>query len=195
MRVLVACEYSGVVRRAFRNRGHEAFSCDLIESDDMSPYHIKGDCMGIIGDSWDLVIAHPPCTDLAISGARHFRRKMEDGSQGRSVDFFMKIVRAVAGRKFAIENPIGIMSTRWRRPDQIIQPHQFGHPESKATCLWLGGLPLLKPTNDVLNEMMSLPKSKAHRIHYLPPGPNRWKMRSATYQGIAAAMADQWGNL
>ena len=186
MRVLVACEYSGVVREAFRNRGHDAWSCDLYEdAEDGSEFHIKGDALqeSNIG-YWDLMIAHPPCTHLAVSGARHFPAKVADGRQDYALDFVWNLMQAPI-EKICIENPISIISTRIRKPDQIIQPWQFGHGETKATCLWLKGLPKLIPTNIV--------EGREARVHRMSPGPNRWKERSRTYQGIADAMAEQWG--
>lgn len=183
MKVLVACEYSGRVRDAFIANGHEAISCDLLPTEQPGP-HYQGDVFDIIGDGWDMMIAHPPCTDLAVSGARHFAEKRADGRQQASIDFFMRLASADIPR-IAIENPICIMSSVWRKPDQIIQPWQFGHGETKATCLWLKNLPLLKSSNIV--------EGRDDRIHKMPPGPNRWKERSRTYEGIARAMAEQWG--
>jgi hypothetical protein len=183
MRVLVACEYSGTVRDAFISRGHDAISCDLLPSDKTGP-HYQGDVFDIIGEGFDLMIAHPPCTHLAVSGARHFAEKRADGRQQAAIDFFMRLSR-VNIAKIAIENPICIMSSVWRKPDQIIQPWKFGHGETKATCLWLKGLPLLAHTNIV--------DGRDDRIHRLPPSKDRWKLRSKTYQGIADAMAAQWG--
>lgn len=187
MRVLIACESSGVVRDAFRKCGHEAYSCDLLASDSPSPFHIKADCLPVITKGWDLIVTHPPCTHLAVSGARHFAAKRADGRQQSGIDFFDAVVDACEfySVAYAIENPIGIMSTLYRKPDQIIQPWQFGHGETKATCLWLNRLPKLRPTNIVVG--------REARIHRMPPGPNRWKERSKTYQGIADAMASQWG--
>ena len=197
MRVLIACESSGTVRSAFRNLGHDAWSCDLLPADDGSIWHIQGDCLEALGDgSWDLVIAHPPCTHLASSGARHFAAKRADGRQQEGIALFMAIVahcEEQPGCRYAIENPIGIMSSIWRKPDQIIQPWMFGHPETKATCLWLGGgLAPLRETNNVKEDMLALPIALRHRIHHMPPGKDRWKMRSKTYLGIALAMAAQW---
>lgn len=183
MRVLVACEYSGRVREAFRRRGHYSWSCDLLESEDNSPYHIKGDVMRRL-TGWDLIIAHPPCTDLAVSGARHFAEKIADGRQQRALDFVQALMDAPCER-ICIENPISVISSKIRKPDQIIQPWQFGHGETKATCLWLKGLPKLVPTDIV--------DGREARVHRMPPGPDRWKERSRTYQGIADAMAAQWG--
>jgi len=203
MRVLVACEYSGRVREAFRKRGHDAWSCDLLESEDGSSYHLKIDalkmvtgrlCFGLMGEyevPWDLIIAHPPCTDLAVSGARHFAEKIADGRQQRALDFVQALMDAPCER-ICIENPISVISSKIRKPDQIIQPWMFGHPEKKATCLWLKGLPKLTPTNDLSKEMRDLPKSVTDRIHRMPPGPDRWKERIRTYQGIADAFAEQY---
>ena len=196
MKVLVACEYSGRAREAFRRRGHDAWSCDLLASEDNSPYHIQGPVEAIpmgTADVWDLLIAHPPCTDLAVSGARHFAAKRADGRQQAAIDF-VRYLMALPIKKKAIENPVSVISSAIRKPDQIIQPWQFGHPESKATCLWLENLPLLTPTNDVRAEMAKLPMAQRNRVHHMPPGPERWKERSRTYPGIAEAMASQWGD-
>lgn len=183
MRVLVACEFSGTVRRAFQALGHDAWSCDLLPAEDGSPHHIHGDALEALGRGWDLLIAHPPCTDLAVSGARHFEAKRADGRQDRALDF-VRALMAFPGR-FCIENPVSIISSRIRKPDQIIQPWQFGHGETKATCLWLNGLMPLRATDIV--------PGREARVHRMPPGPDRWKERSRTFAGIAAAMADQWG--
>ena len=183
MKVLVACEFSGIVRDAFIAKGHDALSCDLLPTEQPGP-HYQGDVFDIINDGWDLMIAHPPCTDLAVSGARWFAEKRADGRQDESVEFFMRLVCANI-RKIAVENPISIMSTVWRKPDQIIQPWMFGHGETKSTCLWLKHLPKLEPTK--------LVEGREPKIHRLPPSIDRWKNRSRTYQGIANAMADQWG--
>lgn len=186
MRVLVACEYSGRVREAFRARGHDAWSCDLLPSEDDSPHHMQGDVMGLFrGRPWDLMIAHPPCTHLAVSGARHFEAKRADGRQQEAIDFFLSLARAPVPL-IAIENPVCVMSSVWRKPDQVLHPWQYGHGETKATCLWLKGLPPLIPTDIV--------EGRETRVHRMPPGPNRWKERSRTYQGIADAMAAQWGS-
>ena len=193
MKVLVACEYSGVVREAFASLGHDAWSCDLLETD-RPGQHYQGDVMDIIGDDWDLMIAHPPCTDIAVSGAAWFAQKIADGRQGRALDFVRMLMQAPI-EKIAIENPISVISTKIRKPDQIVQPWMFGHMEQKATCFWLKGLAPLVPTNDVKAQMMLLPKNKRERLHYLPPSPDRWKLRSTTYKGIARAMADQWGGI
>ena len=183
MRVLVACEYSGRVRDAFIKRGHDAMSCDLLPTDAPGP-HYQGDVRDILGDGWDLMIAHPPCTHLAVSGARHFAAKKASGVQDEALDFVRLLLDAPIPR-IALENPISIISSRIRKPDQIIQPWQFGHGETKATCLWLKNLTLLRPTNIV--------EGRNDRIHKMPPSPNRWKERSRTYEGIAEAMAEQWG--
>ena len=182
MKVLIACEYSGRVRDAFIAQGHDAMSCDLLPTEAPGP-HYQGDVFDVIDDGWDLMIAFPPCTDLCVSGARWFKEKQADGRQQASVDFFWKLAHAGVPR-IAIENPVGIMSSRYRKPDQIIQPWQFGHGETKATCLWLKNLPKLTPTNIV--------EGREARIHKMPPGPDRWKERSRTFQGIADAMARQW---
>lgn len=185
MRVLVACEYSGVVRDAFLEKGHDAWSCDILRSE-RDGNHIQGDAINVAyWGNWDLMIAHPPCTHLAVSGARHFASKREDGRQQKAIDFFMKLASAPIAR-IAIENPVCIMSSVWRKPDQIIQPWQFGHGETKATCLWTKNLPLLRPTEIV--------SGREQRVWRMPPGQDRWKERSRTYQGIADAMAEQWGN-
>ena len=189
MRVLVACEYSGRVREAFRAKGHDAWSCDVIPADDNSPYHIKEDIRDVLfrnrfSGSWDMMLAFPPCTHLASSGARWFKEKEADGRQRKGIDFFMELAEANIDR-IAIENPIGIMSTRYRKPDQIIQPWQFGHGETKATCLWLKNLTKLEPTDVV--------EGREGRIWRMPPSKDRAKLRSLTYTGIAKAMADQWG--
>ena len=184
MRVIVACEYSGRVREAFRKLGHDAWSCDILESEDDSEFHIQTRIEDIINDGWDLMIAHPPCTHLAVSGARHFKAKQESGVQQEALEFVRLLLEADIP-KIALENPISIISSKIRKPDQIIQPWQFGHGETKATCLWLKGLPKLVPTNIVAG--------REQRIHKMPPSPTRWKERSRTYQGIADAMAKQWG--
>ncbi|MFZ9922242.1 MAG: DNA cytosine methyltransferase [Candidatus Nanopelagicaceae bacterium] len=185
MKVLIACEYSGAVRDAFIARGHDAMSCDLLPTDTPGS-HYQGNVFDIINNGWDLMIAHPPCTHLSVSGARHFEAKRKDGRQQAAVDFFMALANADIPR-MAIENPICIMSTVWRKPDQIVHPWQFGHGETKATCLWLKGLPLLTPTDIV--------EGREARIHRMPPSTDRWKLRSKTYQGIADAMAAQWGSI
>lgn len=191
MRVLVACEFSGIVRDAFKAAGHDAMSADLIPSETEGD-HYEGDVRDILGYGWDLMIAHPPCTHLAVSGARWFKDKQVE--QQESLDFVRDLLEAPIPR-IALENPISIISTRIRPPDQIIQPWMFGHPETKATCLWLKNLPLLVPTQDVKTEMEALPKKERNRVHYASPGKDRWKERSRTYVGIAQAMAQQWGQL
>lgn len=178
MKVLVACEYSGKVRDAFLHAGHEAMSCDLLPTDVPGP-HYQGNVLDILYNNWDLMIAHPPCTHLAVSGARWFKYKKAE--QSDALDFVSTLLNAPIPR-IALENPISIISTKIRKPDQIIQPWQFGHGETKATCLWLKGLPKLKSTNIV--------NGREQRIFRLPPSDNRWKIRSETYQGIANAMAD-----
>lgn len=184
MRVLVACEFSGVVRRAFRALGHDAWSCDLLPAEDMTTpfvHHIRGDVIDVLHGGWDLMIAHPPCTHLASSGARWFKgRKL----QQEAAVWFVRILLDAPIPHIALENPIGILSTRIRKPDQIIQPWQFGHGETKATCLWLKNLPTLRPTSVV--------DGRVARVHREPPSPVRWKNRSRTYTGIAEAMAEQW---
>lgn len=185
MKVLVACEVSGKVRDAFTALGHDAWSCDLLPSD-RTGQHIQGDVIGLLSQQWDMIVAFPPCTDLCVSGARWFAAKRASGQQQQAVALFMAIANAACER-IAIENPIGIMSTHWRKPDQIIQPWQFGHGETKGTCLWLKNLPKLKPTNIV--------EGREQRIWKMGPSPTRAKDRSETYQGIADAMAQQWGSL
>lgn len=195
MRVLVACEFSGIVRDAFRARGHDAVSCDLLPTERPGP-HLRGDIleMGILDRAWDLVIAHPPCTHLAVSGAGRFAQKRADGRQQEGIDFFMRFTQLEHVLRVCIENPICIMSSVWRKPDQIIQPYEYGHPESKKTCLWLKGLPKLVPTR-----ILPLPESGrwANQTpsgqNKLGPSKDRAKIRSRTYQGIADAMAEQWG--
>ena len=189
MKVLVACEFSGTVRDAFAANGHDAWSCDLLPSDKPGN-HYQGDIFDILKNEWDLMIAHPPCTHLAVSGAKWFKDKQKE--QAEALDFVRSIMDADITR-IAIENPVSVISTKIRKPDQIIQPWMFGHMEQKTTCLWLKGLPLLQATDNVKEEMMKLPKRERERLHYLPPSPDRWKNRSKTYRGIAQAMADQWG--
>ena len=182
MRVLVACEYSGVVRDAFAALGHDAWSCDLLPTERLGN-HINGDVLQHLHRGWDLMIAHPPCTHLAVSGARWFKDKLQE--QAAALDFVRRLLDAPIPR-IALENPVSIISSRIRKPDQIIQPWQFGHGETKATCLWLKNLPLLQPTNIV--------EGRDARIHRMPPGPDRWKERSRTFVGIAEAMAQQWSD-
>ena len=191
MKVLIACEFSGIVRDAFRAKGHEAWSCDLLPCEGDPRWHIQGDVLTALAlrttcwfAGWDLMIAHPPCTHLAVSGARWFAGKQKE--QAEAIAFFMALINAPIPR-ICVENPVSIMSTRYRKPDQIIQPWQFGHGETKATCLWLKNMPPLQPTNIVAG--------REARVHRMPPSPQRWKERSRTFPGIAAAMAEQWGCL
>lgn len=191
MKILVACEYSGTVRDAFIRHGHDAISCDLLPTESPGP-HYQGDVMDIINNGWEMMIAFPPCTHLCVSGARWFKDKRNE--QDEAIKFFMALVNADIER-IAIENPIGIMSTRYRKPDQIIQPWMFGHPETKATCLWLKNITKLVSVNNVYDDMMKLSKRERERVHNMTPSPDRWKLRSKTYSGIAEAMATQWGIL
>lgn len=184
--MLVACEYSGRVRDAFIRAGHDAISCDLLPTEAQGP-HYQGDVREILAaHTFDLMVAHPPCTHLSVSGARHFAAKRESGVQQAALLFVEALMRAPVSR-IAIENPISIISTAIRKPDQIIQPWQFGHGETKATCLWLKNLPVLKPSQVV--------EGREARVHRMPPTPDRWKERNRTYQGIADAMASQWSSL
>lgn len=184
MRILIACEESQAVCKEMRRLGHEAYSCDIIPCSGGHPeWHLQVDALELLKMRWDMIIAFPPCTNLAVSGARYFREKQADGRQQASVEFFMQFANADC-KRIAIENPIGIMSTRYRKPDQIIQPWQFGHGETKATCLWLKGLPKLQPTDIV--------EGREQRVWKMPPSPERAKLRSVTYLGIARAMAEQW---
>lgn len=208
MRVLVACEYSGVVRDAFIRAGHDAMSCDLLDTEAPGP-HYKGDVRDVLGDGWDLMIAHPPCTHLAVSGAAWFEEKRKDGRQQESIEFFISLANALIER-IAIENPVGIMSSVWRKPDQVIQPYYFGDSMSKKTCLWLKNLPKLyhNPAPNLFDGVVThvdrgemivfssgttMPKwyADAWRL----PKEERWKVRSTTFRGIAEAMAAQWGGL
>jgi site-specific DNA-cytosine methylase len=181
MKVLVACEFSGIVREAFKAKWHDAWSCDLLPTE-IPGQHIQGDVLDILNDGWDLMIARPPCTHLAVSGARWFKQKHDEQ---KAALYFVQSLVSVNIPRVCIENPISILSSRWRKPDQIVQPWMFGHGETKATCLWLKNLPLLKPTNIV--------DGRSNRVHREPPGPERWKNRSRTFPGIANAMAEQWG--
>lgn len=186
MRVLVACEESQTVCKSFRSLGHEAYSCDIQPCSGGHPeWHLQVDALEMLKMRWDMIIAFPPCTDLAASGARYFAQKIADGRQQRSVDFFFMKFATANCDKIAIENPVGVMSSKFRKPDQIIQPWQFGHGETKATCLWLKGLSKLMPSEIV--------EAREPRIWKMPPGPDRARMRSKTYPGIARAMAYQWG--
>ena len=192
MKVLIACEYSGAVRDAFLAAGHEAMSCDLLPTDVPGP-HYQGDVFNIINDGWDMVIAFPPCTHLAVSGAKHFAAKRADGRQQEGIDFF-NLFTNLNVKRVCIENPIGIMSKLYRKPDQIIQPWMFGDKAQKSTCLWLKGLPLLVPTDIVdKGEFYISPSGKKLPKWYSDN--KSAKVRSKTFQGIANAMADQWGNL
>lgn len=181
MKVLVACEFSGTVRDAFAARGHDAWSCDILPTDKPGQ-HLQCDVREVLDRKWDIMIAHPPCTHLAVSGARWFKDKQPE--QAEALDFVRTLLDAPIER-IALENPVSIISSRIRKPDQTIQPWQFGHGEVKRTCLWLKNLPLLKPTDEVVG--------REARVHKMPPSPDRWKKRSITYQGIANAMAEQWG--
>lgn len=181
MRVLVACEFSGAVREAFAAQGHDAWSCDLLPTE-VPGQHIVGDVLEVLGDGWDLMVAHPPCTHLAVSGARWWKDKAQE--QADALEFVRALMAAPIDR-IAIENPISKISSAIRKPDQIVQPWQYGHGETKATCLWLKGLPKLQP--------MDVVEGREPKVHHMAPGPNRWRERSRTYAGIAKAMAQQWG--
>jgi hypothetical protein len=181
VQVLVACEFSGVVREAFARRGHDVWSCDLLPTEDGRLFHMQRDVLGVLGDGWDLMIAHPPCTYLARSGARWHRGT---DFQREAVEFVRALYDAPIP-KVAIENPIGMLTSLWRKSDQIVQPWWFGHGETKATALWLKNLPPLHPTRIVAG--------RTPRTHYAAPGPNRWKERSRTLAGFAQALAEQWG--
>ena len=183
MKILIACEYSGEVREAFRSRGHDALSCDLLPTDAPGP-HYQGPVEDAIRDGWDMMIAFPPCTHLAVSGARWFKEKRADGRQQEALSFVRMLMDAPIDR-IAIENPVSIISSQIRKPDQTIQPWQYGHGETKRTCLWLKNLPKLQPTDIV--------EGREQRIWKMPPSADRWKERSKTFQGIANAMANQWG--
>ena len=191
VRVLVACEFSGVVRNAFASRGHDAWSCDLLPCE-TSGNHLQTDVLGVLLEGWDLMVAHPPCTHLSVSGAKWFHRKQQE--QKDALEFVRLLLEAPIPR-IALENPVSVISSRIRKPDQIIQPWQFGHGECKTTCLWLKGLQPLLATHRK-DDWFALPEpaNRVERIHRLPPSQTRWKERSRTYPGIAAAMAEQWGN-
>jgi len=186
MRILVACEYSGRVRDAFRLRGHDAMSCDLLPTETPGP-HYQGSVVDVLGDGWDMMIAHPPCTYLAVSGMHWTTRGKRSPCLTDDALDFVRLLMAAPIPRIAIENPVSVISSRIRRPDQVIQPWQFGHGETKATCLWLKDLPKLIPT--------SIVEGRESRVHCMPPGPDRWKERSRTFSGIADAMAEQWGAL
>jgi site-specific DNA-cytosine methylase len=192
MRVLIACEYSGTSRRAFAARGHDVWSCDLLPADDGSPNHIQGDVLPILNQGWDMMICHPPCTHLAVSGARWFKDKKQE--QEEALEFVRALLDAPIPR-IALENPVSIISSRIRKPDQIIQPWMFGQEATKTTCLWLKNLPHLVPTNVVGKGERHITKSgrSLPKWYNLPPSEDRWKIRSTTFTGIAEAMAEQWG--
>lgn len=206
MKILIACEESQTVCKAFRAKGHEAYSCDILPCSGGHPeWHIQGDALEQLDKDWDMIIAHPPCTDLAVSGARHFAKKIADGSQQKSIEFFMKFTDLKCP-KVMIENPIGIMSSKYRKPDQIIQPYEYGDPVKKSTCLWLKDLPKLKPTNDVSTDVKyyvdkkGIKQSEWNVRQLVIDGkkygyntPQFKKHRNKTFQGIADAMAEQWG--
>lgn len=195
MNVLVACEYSGTVRDAFARRGHYAMSCDLLPSE-APGLHWQGDVLEILDCGWDLVIMHPPCTHLAVSGAKHFAEKRADGRQQAALDFVGKLMECKAPR-WALENPVSIISSHFRKPDQIVQPWMFGEEFTKTTCLWLNNLPPLVPTKIVGKGERHVTKggNSLPKWYNLPPSPDRWKKRSATFIGLAEAMADQWGDM
>jgi len=206
MKILVACEESQVVTKEFRSLGHEAWSCDILSCSGGHPeWHIEGDVVPILKDNWDMVIAFPPCTHLAVSGAAHFAKKRADGRQQEGIDFFMQFTKLNHVPKVAIENPIGIMSKIYRKPDQIIQPYQFGEDASKRTCLWLKGLPILIETCRVVGRMVTTPNGKMverwsnqcsnYGHDKTSPSPERSRIRSKTYLGIAKAIANQWHTL
>jgi hypothetical protein len=183
VRVLVACEFSGTVRDAFIRAGHDAMSCDILPTEVAGP-HYQGDVRDVLDDGWDLMVAHPPCTHLAVSGARWFKDKLTEQAEALA---FVRLLLDAPIPRIALENPVSVISSRIRKPDQVIQPWQFGHGETKATCLWLKGLPPLVPTDVV--------EGREQRVHRMPPGPDRWRERSRTFPGIAEAMADQWGSV
>jgi hypothetical protein len=192
MKILCACEESQAVTIELRRLGHEAYSCDIEPCSGGHPeWHLQQDVIPLLREKWDMIIAFPPCTHLAVSGAAWFEQKRKDGRQKQAIDFFMQFANCVC-EKVAIENPVGIMSTTWRKPDQIINPWEFGHAEQKKTCLWLKGLQSLAETNNVRKQMMELPRNERERLHYLPPSKDRAKQRSKTFPGIARAMAEQW---
>ena len=198
MKVLIACEYSGTVRDAFRSLGHDAMSCDLLPSETEGP-HYQGNVIDVLDDTWDLLIAHPPCTYLSVSGMHWTTRGLRDPQLTEDALDFVKTFMNAPIKKIALENPISVISSRIRKPDQIIKPYQFGHDASKATCLWLKGLPKLEPTKFIEPRIVDGKKRWSNQTdsgqNNLPPGFNRWKIRSKTYEGIALAMAKQWGCL
>jgi len=200
MKILVACEFSGTVRDAFKAKGHDAWSCDLLPTEKKGQ-HIQGDVLSIINEGWDMMIAHPPCTYLTNAGVTWLYNKDKTknlprwDSMREGAEFFKKLLNAPIA-KIAVENPIMHKYAKeiiGVNQNQVVQPYMFGHQERKATCLWLKNLPELKETNNVKEKMKSLPKNQQQRLHYLPPSEDRWKLRSLTYQGIANAMAAQWG--
>ena len=192
MKVLVACEYSGIVRNAFKARGHDAWSCDLLPTEQPSKNHIEGDVIPILNNGWDLIIAHPPCTHLSVSGAARWAEKVADGRQPAAIKFVETIWDSECPR-ICIENPVGALSSRSKlgKATQYVQPYEFGHAEQKKTGFWLKGLPKLVGTKYI--DVSGLPDKQRQRLHWLPPSEDRWKIRSRTFQGIADAMADQWG--
>lgn len=196
MRVLVACEYSGVVRDAFRTRGHDAVSCDLLPTDAPGPHH-QGDVTDLLGDGWDLMISHPPCTYLSVSGMHWTTRGLRDPQLTEDALAFVRCLMDAPIPRIAIENPVSVISSRIRKPDQVVHPWQFGHDASKATCLWLKGLVPLTPTKVVEPRLVDGRKRWGNQTdsgqNRLGPSPDRWKVRSATFRGIAEAMASQWG--
>lgn len=197
MKILIACEESQAVCIEFRKLGHEAYSCDILPCSGGHPeWHLQEDVVPLLEKDWDMVLAFPPCTHLAVSGARHFAKKIKDGRQQQGIDFFMLFANCEC-EKVVIENPVGIMSTKWRKPDQIIQPYQFGHEAQKTTCLWIKGLPLLKPTKIVgKGEMITFKSGKRMAAWYSNiPSKERALVRSKTFPGIAKAMAEQWGSI
>lgn len=197
MRVLVACEYSGRVRDAFRGLGHDAMSCDLLPTEREGP-HYQGDVRDVLNDGWDLMIAHPPCTYLAVSGMHWTRRGLRDPRLTEDALDFVRLLMDAPIPRVAVENPVSVISSRIRKPDQVIQPWQYGHDASKATCLWLRGLPLMWPTLLIPPRVVNGRKRWGNQTdaghNRLPPSADRWKIRSATYTGVATAMADQWGD-
>ena len=204
MRVLVACEFSGTVRDAFIREGHEAMSCDLLPSESPGPHH-QGDVRDVLRNGWDLMIAHPPCTYLAVSGMHWTTRGMRDPQLTEDALGFVRLLMNAPIKRICVENPVSVISSRIRKPDQIIQPYEYGHDASKKTCLWLKNLPKLQPTEMIEPRIVTTPSGKTAKrwgnqcSNYgqdsLPPSPDRWKLRSATYLGIAEAMAKQWGRL
>ena len=204
MRVLVACEFSGTVRDAFIREGHEAMSCDLLPSEGPGPHH-QGDVRDVLRNGWDLMIAHPPCTYLAVSGMHWTTRGMRDPQLTEDALGFVRLLMNAPIKRICVENPVSVISSRIRKPDQIIQPYEYGHDASKKTCLWLKNLPKLQPTEMIEPRIVTTPSGKTAKrwgnqcSNYgqdsLPPSPDRWKLRSATYLGIAEAMAKQWGRL